>query len=118
MKGPDDDTTGARRSTQPKPGERDRACLIVIRGLNVGEMYKLTRSEMVVGRGHPVDVEILDDGISRKHARIDFKEDGTVHVVDLGSRNGTYVNGHKIEATQELRDGDKIQLSSVTILKF
>ncbi len=99
------------------PGERDRACLIVIRGLNVGEMYKLGKTEMVLGRGHHADVEILDDGISRRHAAVRFLDDQVI-LEDLGSRNGTFVNGHRVAGTLALHDGDKIQLSSSTILKF
>jgi two-component system, cell cycle response regulator len=111
-------TVGRRTLTQQGPGDRDRPCFIVIRGLNVGEMYKLARNEMVVGRGQHADIEILDDGISRRHARVRFSEE-RVEIEDLGSRNGTFVNGQRIEGrAQALRDGDKIQLSSTTILKF
>jgi|RhiMethySRZTD1v2_1073278.scaffolds.fasta_scaffold91674_2 diguanylate cyclase (GGDEF)-like protein len=100
------------------PGARDRACLIVIRGLNVGEMYKLAgKPEMVLGRGQQVDVEILDDGISRRHAALRFRDD-QVLLEDLGSRNGTFVNGQRVEGSRPIQDGDKIQLSSSTILKF
>jgi two-component system, cell cycle response regulator len=114
----DDDTRNVPRAPREvTPGERDRAVLIVIRGFNVGEMYKLTKLELIVGRGAHADVEILDDGISRRHAAIRFAEE-RVWLADLGSRNGTWVNGARIEDPVELRDGDKIQLSSSTILKF
>jgi len=99
------------------PGERDRACLIVIRGLNVGEMYKLVKGEMVLGRGVNADVEILDDGISRKHAVVRFVDERVI-LEDLGSRNGTFVNGLRAVGPVDICDGDKIQLSSSTILKF
>jgi diguanylate cyclase (GGDEF)-like protein len=115
---PEEDTSKSRYGTQPTQGDRDRACLIVIRGLNVGEMYKLSRSEVIIGRGQQADVEILDDGISRRHAKISFRSDDTVEIEDLGSRNGTYLNGQRVEKTSEIHDGDKIQLSSTTILKF
>jgi diguanylate cyclase (GGDEF)-like protein len=99
------------------PGARDRPCLIVIRGLNVGEMYKLARGDLVIGRGQGADVEILDDGISRRHASVAVGADGVL-LADLGTRNGTFVNGQKLERPVALADGDKIQLSSSTILKF
>ena len=116
---PDEDTRTVPKASarEVTPGERDRACLIVIRGLNVGEMYKLAKQEMIVGRGQNADVEILDDGISRRHATVRFVEE-RVLLEDLGSRNGTFVNGQRIDGPTELRDGDKIQLSSGTILKF
>jgi diguanylate cyclase (GGDEF)-like protein len=116
----DEDTRTVARKVQAQqgPGERDRPCFIVIRGLNVGEMYKLARNEMVVGRGQHADIEILDDGISRRHARVRFVDE-RVEIEDLGSRNGTFVNGQRIEGRGHgLRDGDKVQLSSTTILKF
>lgn len=118
MQRSDDDTgTVQRGPREGTPGERDRACLIVMRGFNVGEMYKLAKNEQIIGRGSAADVEILDDAISRRHARLRFGED-RVWLVDLGSRNGTWVNGSRIAGEVELLDGDKIQLSSSTILKF
>jgi diguanylate cyclase (GGDEF)-like protein len=115
----DEDTHSISKAAvrEVAPGERDRACLIVIRGLNVGEMYKLDKQEMILGRGQHADVEILDDAISRRHAAIAFMEDKVV-LIDLGSRNGTFVNGQRVGGPADLRDGDKIQLSSTTILKF
>jgi two-component system, cell cycle response regulator len=121
MSGSEDDArTVAKRISKEasRLGERDRACLIVLRGMNVGEMYKLARAEMVIGRGQSADIEILDDGASRRHALMKSTEDGGATIEDLGSRNGTYVNGERIAAATVLRDGDKIQLSSQTILKF
>jgi two-component system cell cycle response regulator len=120
MAGPDEDTHNTLTRSDGAagtPGERDRACLIVIRGLNVGEMYKLAKREMILGRGGQADVEILDDGISRRHAAVRFDADRVV-LEDLGSRNGTFLNGQRVEGAAAIRDGDKIQLSSTTILKF
>src|SRR5215468_3106210 len=114
----DEDTRSINKADgDVAPGERDRPCLIVIRGLNVGEMYKLGAAESIIGRGQGCEVEILDDGISRRHAAIAIGAGG-VTLRDIGSRNGTYVNGQRVEAPVALHDGDKIQLSSTTILKF
>jgi len=113
----DDETKIASRE-QVKPGaeSRDRAYLIVLAGNGVGEMYKLGTERTVLGRGNAADIHIVDDGISRRHAEI--VNQGTHMVVrDLGSTNGTFLNGSKI-AEQVLRDGDKIQVGSTTILKF
>jgi diguanylate cyclase (GGDEF)-like protein len=59
---------------------------------------------------------VLDDGVSRRHASIRLVG-GEMVVEDLGSRNGTFVNGARI-ARHQLSDGDKIQVGSTTILKF
>ena len=96
--------------------KRDRAYLIVLQGSNVGEMYRLEAGECVIGRGTAATVRLGDDGISRRHARI-LVAGNVVKIEDLGSANGTLVNGALIQQSA-LRDGDKIQLGSTTILKF
>ena len=95
---------------------RDRAYLIVLTGANVGEMHHLGAGETVVGRGTQANIKLGDDGISRRHARI-LVEGKNVRIEDLGSANGTLVNGAQVKDAL-LRDGDKIQLGSTTILKF
>ena len=50
--------------------KRDRAYLIVLAGSNVGEMYRLEEGETFLGRGQTATVKLIDDGISRRHARI------------------------------------------------
>ena len=94
----------------------DRAYLIVLSGTNVGEMFKLGDQDLVLGRGEGADVSVIDDGVSRRHAAIRVV-DGETWVEDLGSHNGTFVNGAPIER-RRLDDGDKILIGSTTILKF
>ncbi len=95
---------------------RDRAYLIVLAGENVGQMIRLSGSEVVLGRGENAHVRIGDDNISRRHARL-FQVEGKMRIEDLGSANGTRVNGQEI-TQRPLVDGDKIQLGSTTVLKF
>jgi two-component system cell cycle response regulator len=99
------------------PTERDRAYLIVLAGGNVGEMYKILAGEAVIGRGRNVDVVLIDDGVSREHARIRI-DSGKLMLEDLDSRNGTFRNGLKVDGMVQLNDGDKIQVGRTTILKF
>jgi len=109
----DDDTNIVHLDALKQPGEkleeRDRAYLIVIQGSNVGEMYKITKDEVVIGRGTEADLQFLDSGISRQHAgiRLEGKE---MVVVDMGSRNGTFLNGERVDR-KVLHDGDKIQVA-------
>jgi two-component system, cell cycle response regulator len=114
----DDDTKIAAKEEIHKPAaeDRDRAYLIVLAGNSVGEMYKISKSETVIGRGSQADIHVVDDGISRRHAMIVHKGE-EVLVRDLGSTNGTYCNGERI-SEHVLSDGDKIQVGSTTILKF
>ena len=71
-----------------EPGGRDRAYVIVLTGLNVGEMFKLGPEALIVGRGDDVGIKLSDDTASRRHASIQVIE-GHAFVEDLNSRNGT-----------------------------
>jgi two-component system cell cycle response regulator len=101
---------------RPAPADRDRAYLIVLAGASVGEMYKITAAHTVIGRGQQADIQVIDEGISRRHAEI-VHEGEQIIIRDLGSTNGTFCNGDRISSHQ-LSDGDKIQVGSTTILKF
>jgi diguanylate cyclase (GGDEF)-like protein len=96
--------------------KRDRAYLVVLAGASVGEMYKIESEETIIGRGQRAHIRLFDDGISREHARVSV-EGSRIMLSDLGSTNGTYCNGLKVDK-KELADGDKILVGSTTILKF
>jgi len=96
--------------------KRDRAYLVVLAGASVGEMYKIESEETIIGRGQRAAIRLFDDGISREHAKITV-EGSRIILADLGSTNGTYCNGLKVDR-KELADGDKILVGSTTILKF
>ena len=115
---PLDDTTRTSQApgTPADVGQND-AYLVVMAGSNVGEMYKLDKEQLVIGRGDKADLRLVDDGISRDHARI-LKEGDRMMLEDMGSTNGTYCNGARVSARQPLAEGDKILLGSTTILKF
>lgn len=90
--------------------------LIVIAGGNLGELYKIAKQRVVIGRSPDADIRTSDDGVSREHVEL-LMERGSVLVRDLGSTNGTYVNGTRADAV-EIADGDKISVGATTILKF
>ena len=96
--------------------KRDRAYLVVLAGASVGEMYKVDGDKTIIGRGQKAQVRLLDDGISREHAQL-VVEGSKIFLQDLGSTNGTFCNGLKVDR-RELADGDKILVGSTTILKF
>jgi diguanylate cyclase (GGDEF)-like protein len=100
---------------------KTHASLVVLQGAEIGRNFRLRRGGMVLGRGLEADIRILDELVSREHARLecDWQADRqamTYRLVDLGSTNRTYVNSRGIERA-ELRDGDKIQVGD-TVLKF
>ncbi|MBX3161079.1 MAG: GGDEF domain-containing protein [Deltaproteobacteria bacterium] len=95
-----------------------RACVTVLTGLATGQMYKIERGMTVIGRAPECSVRIVDDGISRNHARLRRDSGGAIVIEDQGSRNGTYVNGQRISAATALSEGDKIQIGRTTVLRF
>src|SRR5258708_22190093 len=91
----------------PEGGKRDRAYLVVLAGSSVGEMYKIEGEKTIIGRGQKAQIWLLDDGISREHAQLLIVNDPIV-LQDLGSTNGTYCNGLKVAANNDLVAGHKI----------
>ncbi|MEE2901145.1 MAG: FHA domain-containing protein [Myxococcota bacterium] len=71
--------------------------------------------ELVVGRASEFDMVLVEDMVSRKHAIIQVSQ-GVLTIEDLGSTNGTFVNGERLEKTAELSVGDRI-LIGTSILK-
>ena len=92
------------------------AYLVVLQGTNVGEMHKVDGPETIIGRAMNVNVRLNDDGISRRHCRV-LQIGGQVIIEDLGSANGTLVNGDNVQH-HVLKEGDKIRLGATTMLKF
>jgi pSer/pThr/pTyr-binding forkhead associated (FHA) protein len=73
-----------------------------------GESFALT-DELTVGRGGGCGIVLADDSfVSTVHARV-FRRDGAVYVEDLGSRNGTLLNGEPLVQPAPLRRGDHVQ---------
>jgi diguanylate cyclase (GGDEF)-like protein len=102
---------------KPKQVDSQRPWVVIVTGAaNVGKMFRLD-GELVIGRSPDAGVQIQEDGVSRKHAKLVLTPEGKVQVVDMQSRNGTFVNGERVDA-ETLRDGDKIQIGNTTILKF
>lgn len=72
-------------------------------------------STMLIGRGVGNDLQISEDAISSTHARITPGMDGAV-LEDLGSTNGTYLNGMAIRTPQTLRPGDHIEIGTTKLV--
>ena len=77
-------------------------------------VYDLERDEVVLGRDPVADVRLDDRKLSRRHCRVYRGSDGW-HVADLGSRNGTAVNGTLV-LDDRLREGDRIEIGRTTLL--
>ena len=111
--------SAASRPTNPSTGGPQFARLVVSVGgsaangsaASVGRELNvpLNRPLLVVGRGSDVDVQLADTGVSRRHGEVLLQADGRHVYRDLGSTNGSRINGRKVlEAS--LLDGDRIEV--------
>lgn len=91
--------------------------LTFIWGPRMGELVALEQDQTLVGRSSDCDLWVEDGAISRRHFAIILRGKDA-YIADLGSTNGTLVNGERVSAQKKLVDGDKIQISRETILEF
>jgi diguanylate cyclase (GGDEF)-like protein len=100
----------------PAPS-KEHAFLLVLSGPQLGAIYPLeTGRELVIGRRDDADVLISDDGVSRRQASLRVDGDHAV-LSDLGSANGTYVDGARVEEAR-LVNGSRVHIGMQTVLKF
>ncbi|MDR5708415.1 MAG: FHA domain-containing protein [Armatimonadota bacterium] len=78
-----------------------------------GQVFVIS-GEAVIGRSPEVQVVLADEFTSHQHARLVVRG-GRYWIEDLGSRNGTYLNGQRIEAPAPLADGDLVRIGSTTL---
>jgi len=120
----EDDQEGAELEAAPTRIERGEDVLgsaaevprlTIIGGNNRGQEFELKTGDSSIGRGVDNDVVLADIAVSRKHTLICYERAGFV-VRDLGSGNGTLVNGERVD-THLLKDGDQLELGN-TLLRF
>jgi pSer/pThr/pTyr-binding forkhead associated (FHA) protein len=90
------------------------AKLIVTSGKNAGRAIAIKRDRLLIGRSEECDVRPLSEEVSRRHCAV-LVGPTDVWVEDQGSRNGTFVNGQRIEAKTRVRDGDLIRVGSLEL---
>ena len=106
---------GLRPEPQPQPQGR----LVVIRSSAIDENteFELDSTGISIGRGGPNDVRLdADDYASANHARVEPRRDG-VWIEDVGSTNGTFVNGVRLSRARKLAPGDLVRVGD-TDLRF
>jgi pSer/pThr/pTyr-binding forkhead associated (FHA) protein len=84
------------------------AILEQVHGRGTGRRYRLPLPHAIIGRSLQCDLQLPEDGVSRRHARIERHDDRFV-LVDLGSKNGTYVDDVPVQHTP-LEEGDLLKL--------
>jgi hypothetical protein len=96
--------------------DRPRYALRFISGKYQGGEFPLRMNrEIVIGRSSDLDMVLVEDMVSRRHAKI-TSTDAEVFIQDLGSTNGTFVNGEKIVGRARMNEGDRI-LVGTSIIK-
>jgi Protein of unknown function (DUF3662)/Inner membrane component of T3SS, cytoplasmic domain len=80
-----------------------------------GQRYSLNADSIILGRSSEADILIDDTGVSRRHLEI-RTEDGASTAVDLGSTNGSYVNGQRVQGSAPLADGAAISMGRTKIV--
>jgi len=104
------------RKLDVDPGDRSfsdflgthRAAIVVLSGHAAGSEFDLDQPKLAIGRGPGVDFAFEDTAMSREHAAIEFS-DGSFRIRDLGSTNGTELNGKTVKAGS-LEHGDRIRV--------
>ncbi len=86
-------------------------------GPTPGATYSLEGDQLVIGRDSSSSIAINDAEVSRKHARLNF-QGGKYVIEDLGSTNGTFVNGQRLSAPVVLKSGDVVSLGEQIVLLY
>jgi two-component system cell cycle response regulator len=112
------DPLHSERTLDGQPAGR-RPCLVVLAGTEAGRVIPLNAGTHVIGRTDEAHIVIPHNSVSRSHVEIVVRPSGKVFARDLGSTNGTRVNGTPVgPAPQPLEHDDRIRLSKRVMLKF
>src|SRR5262249_11212832 len=105
-------------AAEPARREPTRGVLTVIAGAEVGRVIPIPDGEAVTpGPSRAVTARVPAAGLSRVHARLRRVAGGYV-LQDLGSTNGSFVNGERVDVAAELADGDRVRLGPSMTLRF
>ncbi|MEA3459811.1 MAG: FHA domain-containing protein [Chloroflexota bacterium] len=91
--------------------------LIMLEGEAIGRRWVLAKDVLTIGRDEDCDIVLPGRQVSRRHAQIHY-QGGRYALEDLGSKNGTFVNGREVRGTCVLQDGDEIQIALCAKLAF
>ena len=91
--------------------------LVMRQGPNPGKVFELSGTEAVIGRDISNQITVNDAEVSRRHTRLEFQGGGFI-VEDLGSTNGTFVNGRRLTGPHSLRPGETIRLGETVSFTY
>jgi two-component system, NtrC family, response regulator AtoC len=122
-----DDTTGDRAATMTSaektpedlasiPPTR-RVYMLVFESGSSWVFELPTSGEIVIGRGDAAELRLRDNAVSRRHATMRIDDDA-ITLTDLGSHNGTYINGERLQGARALHSGDSLAICSTTLVLY
>jgi hypothetical protein len=94
---------------------RPSAVLVIRQGPQAGMSFPLLGNQLIIGREEGLDITLQDPEASRRHVRISWQA-GQFVIEDLGSTNGTFVNGVQITTPQILSPGDSIGIGQTALV--
>jgi len=97
--------------------QTDKPILTVIEGKYTNQYWVIDEAAMTLGRDDECNIVLPERQISRQHIRV-TREDGKFFIEDLDSRNGTWINGQRIQGKQELFDGDEVHVALAIRMRF
>ncbi|GAB4445669.1 MAG: hypothetical protein Kow0031_28210 [Anaerolineae bacterium] len=94
---------------------RPAATLVIRQGPQAGMSFPLVGNQVVIGREEGLDISLQDPEASRRHARVTWQA-GQFIIEDMGSTNGTFVNGVQITTPQILNPGDSVGIGQTALV--
>ncbi|MBA2610040.1 MAG: FHA domain-containing protein [Actinobacteria bacterium] len=110
-------TSGVAANAPPPPPRgrgATKSSLRVVSGGTMANKEFTVGEEATLGRGQGCQVQIADSMVSQLHARL-FRDAKGFHIEDLGSTNGTYLNGRKVGGPAKLKKGDRVRVGPVEL---
>jgi hypothetical protein len=108
-------SAGAGRHAPPPGPPTGHLVVVQSADLESGEDFQLNSAQLTIGRGNQNDIAIAtDEYASARHARFEPRQDG-VWVQDLGSTNGTYLNGTRLDRPRRLTPGDIVRIGETDL---
>ena len=95
----------------------DKPVLMVVEGPLAGQQWVMHGQSLTIGRGGHCELVLPERRVSREHVRI-WREGSQYFAEDLNSKNGSHINGVRLEEKTELHEGDELQIALCVKLKF
>lgn len=97
---------------------RENPVILILDGKQVNQSWILERDVTVLGRDESAHIIIPERQISRQHVQFVRRDDDSYWLEDLNSKNGTWVNGHRLEGARKLSDGDEINIALAVQIRY